>query len=168
MNRIIQDPRSPFGTVKKYNEGRKMGPGDWSSYYFAPKNDPTGAEQRQQERLGYIVSTYHTDGKVQVVPRDTPVTLSAPASWPPIPPVYVPRSGTLVPLPYQSPYVPDTQPQPQLYGKLPVIKRSAAIQRTWIHNNPGVIDVRALEDSPANFVTTDRAYDSWHPIFKKQ
>lgn len=168
MHRAILDPRRGMGTVKMYQEGREMGPGDWSGWNFAPRNDPTRLEKQQQERLGWMISTYHTDGKVQVVPRDGPINMAGPPCWPPIPPAYVPRPGLLVPLPYQTSFQPDTQPQPQLYGSFPIIKQSGKVQRTWINNNPGVIDIRGLEDSPADAVTTYKATEAWQPIFQRR
>lgn len=168
MHRANLNPWSNRGVVKQYQEAREMGPGDWSNLNFAPQNDPTRHERAQQERLDYMVSTYHTDGKVQVVPRDGHVTLSAPPCWPPIPPAYVPRPGILVPIPYQSSFEPGSRPQTQIYGKIPVIHQSGKVQRAWINNNPGVIDVRGLEDSPADVVTTYRATEPWKPIFQRQ
>lgn len=132
---------------------------DWPD---APQ--PTRQVVSSTAKVASDIATYRTDGKVQVIPKEGPITMATPTSWPPIPPSYVPRPGTLVQLPWIDTFHPSDRPQPQVYGKMPVIKRAASVQRGWYTSNPGMIDVRGLETSPANAFTVDRAGEPWRPL----
>lgn len=128
---------------------------------FPDQSDPPKKEVKAQAKLASHIATYRTDGLVKVVPREGPISMKAPPSWPPIPPSYYPNGKILIDLPYVEHFEPSDRPQPIVHGKMPVIKQGARSQRGWWSFNPGVIDVRKLEDSPADNVTTYSSHIPW-------
>ena len=121
-------------------------PGDAQNFLQAWQ--PSPADLRRQTKLATDVAEYKTGGLLQVIPHHGPITLSNPPSWPPIPPAYTPRPGTLVPIPWQESFQPASAPQVQMADRVPVVKRSAGSNRLWFWSNPGVIDNRGLDDTP--------------------
>lgn len=128
---------------------------------FPDQPPPSRKEVSAQEKLGSKIATYRTDGKVQVIPRTGPISMKSPATWPPIPPAYYPNGKVLIDLPYADTFDPGDRPAPQIHGKVPEIRAGARSQKGWWSFNPGVIDVRKLEDSPADAVTTYSSHVPW-------
>jgi hypothetical protein len=162
LARNKQDPRSKVGAKLRFSDAMKYMP----SYVdaAAQQNNVPPAERKQIEKLATEIDERKTSGKVQVVPLTVPNPMAGPPSWPPIPPAYCPRAGVWVQYPNQ--YFASSQPQVQMLSKTPVIRR-APVQRLWIHNNPGIVDVRGLEDSPATARTVDKSQTAYTPIWLK-
>jgi len=147
-------------------------PNDWSWYNFANSLDQSPEDKYKQQRLLEHYTTMSGTGKVSVVPRDEPIPIGVPGSWPPQPPDYVPRPGTLVTLPYIESPMADSQPRPQIRGQFPKLQRSMQSQRPWISGNPNVISTVGLQTSPASKYTTDQHNQAPRPggniLFRSQ
>jgi hypothetical protein len=135
----------------------------WDSNVVAQSNTLPPSAQAEQRKLAGRLNQYKTDGKVQVVPKKEPVPITGPTSWPPIPPAYVPRPGTIVVVPYvETAFAPDT-PARQTQGKVPVIKRSSRNARPWITSNPDYIPTWNQNITSKAAHTSDAAHLSPHP-----
>lgn len=148
-------------------------PNDWSWYNFANSLDESPEHQNKQKRLLDRYATFSGTGKVSVVPRDQPIPIGVPGSWPPQPPDYVPRPGILVTLPYVESPMADSQPRPQIRGQFPKLQMSMKRQRAWYtEGNPNVISTVGLQTSPASKYTTDQHNQAPRPggniLFRSQ
>lgn len=128
---------------------------------FPDQPPPTNKEAKAQEILGSKLATYRTDGLVKVNTRTGPISMKAPVTWPPIPPAYYPNGKVLIELPYAEVFQISDRPTTQINGRVPVIRAGGRSQKGWWSFNPGVIDVRKLEDSPADNVTTYSSHIPW-------
>lgn len=131
-------------------------PNNWSWTNFANSLDRSPQDEDRQKKLLDHYATFSGTGKVSVVPRDEPIPIGVPGSWPPQPPDYVPRPGVLVTLPYIESAMGDSQPRPQIRGQFPKLQRSMRSQRPWHSGNPGVISTVGLQTSLASQYTVDQ------------
>lgn len=132
-------------------------PNDWSWYNYASSLNQSPEDAAKQKHLLQHYARFAGTGKVSVVPRDEPIPIGVPGSWPPQPPDYVPRPGILVTLPYIESPMADSQPRPQIRGSMPKLQMSMKSQRAWYREgNPNVISTVGLQTSPASRYTTDQ------------
>ena len=128
-------------------------PNDWSWTNYANSLDESPDHTAKQKKLLDRYATFSGTGKVSVIPRDEPIPIGKPGSWPPQPPDYVPRPGIHVTLPYVESPMADSQPRPQIRGSFPKLQRSMRSQRPWHSGNPDVISTVGLQTSPASEYT---------------
>lgn len=157
MQRHTLTQTSVYNKVRANNYVQSFTDNPASAANFLQPWQPSQADLRRQRAIATAAATYATDGKVQVIPPSGSIILAGPPSWPPIPPAYTPRPGTLVPIPWQESFQPPSAPSSQMADRVPVVKLSGRIQRQWNWSNPGVIDNRGLDDSLDPKVTTDVA-----------
>ncbi len=159
--RHLYNPRNQIGVPNHQQKTRwdRQFDNPYDPSYAVRSNAPDARTVAGQAALATKVSTYQTNGLVQVVPKTTPAPTRGPTSWPPIPPAYVPRPGTLVAIPWEETAQPDSRPLTQIHGTVPVIYRSARQQnRTWPNLS---IDLRGLDADPVNSLTSGRDYQSY-------
>lgn len=135
----------------------------YSNYEFAQPHTPTLAERLRTARTERDVASYKTGDALKVVAPSAPSPSAAPNSWPPIPPSYVPRPGTLIHIPWETRDFAADQPSPQVMGTPVTISRSAKVQKGWNTNNPGQIFHYFSNTTTKNEHTTDKVGVSPYP-----
>jgi len=143
-------------------------PNQWDPNVGAQQYNPSASALEGQRELASKLNSYQTDGKVTVVPKYEPIPMGKPTSWPPIPPAYTPRPGTLVQIPYVENFAAPSTPAPQVQTNAPKIRRSGRVQRSWLSNNPDHISTWNLNQTTSSRHTTDVAHISPHPTGKVQ
>lgn len=138
-------------------------PNAWSPNIGSQSNDPSESAVAQQRVVAAKLNTYQSDGKVQVIPKDQPIPMGKPGSWPPIPPAYVPRPGTLVQVPYVEHFQASDTPATQVRDDVPKIRRSGQVQRPFISGNKDYIATWNLNQTQSSRHTTEKASVSPHP-----
>lgn len=138
-------------------------PNQWDPNVGTQSNNPSASAVQGQRDMAAKLNTYKSDGKLTVIPKEEPIPMGKPTSWPPIPPAYTPRPGTLVQMPYVEYFSAQSTPSPQVQTNAPKIRRSGRVRKAWLSSNPDYVSTWNLNQTTSSRHTTDVAHVSPHP-----